>query len=84
MPEFIAGGRMVSKKKRRVNICPECGSGDIIPILYGMPALSARKREEEGKLYLGGCCITEDDPKWHCKKCATQFGKVKWKHGNSE
>ena len=25
--------------------------------------------EERAYIVLGGCCVTEDDPEWHCKDC---------------
>jgi hypothetical protein len=24
---------------------------------------------EAGRVVLGGCCVTEDDPKWQCADC---------------
>lgn len=63
--------------------CPECSSTNSIPIIYGLPSVELATEENKGKLWLGGCCITGDDPKWRCSKCGHHFGKEKWKHGNS-
>lgn len=60
-----------------MNRCPKCGSEKIAPILYGMPAFD---EEMEQKLksqehYLGGCCVTDSDPLYHCFGCGKDFGK---------
>jgi len=59
----------MSKKK-----CPACGSKDIAKILYGMPTYEAFETAQRGEIYLGGCCISDNDPKWHCKACGKDFG----------
>lgn len=57
--------------------CPECGSVDVAEILWGEPAFTeeVRKSLDEGKLALGGCCISSDDPKYECNECRCRFGK---------
>lgn len=61
--------RCESKIKPRK--CPVCGSFRIAEILYGLPEFSAKlKRDlDAGRIILGGCCITNDDPKWQCADC---------------
>ena len=56
--------------------CIKCGSSRVAPILYGMPAFSEELEEKlnNEKLYLGGCCLTGADPKYHCFKCKKDFG----------
>ncbi len=63
----------VSKPKK----CPECGSTRVANILFGMPAFSKEIEEKihEGKIVLGGCCISDDDPKWKCIDCSTEIYK---------
>jgi hypothetical protein len=60
-------------KKKTKRICPECNSQEVVPILYGMPTAQAAEEEEKGKLFIGGCCIYEDSPKWHCKACGNEW-----------
>ena len=63
-------------KNRRAQIkCPRCGSKNTARILYGMPAYSEEmeRKLNEGKLYLGGCCVTEHDPARHCNECYRNF-----------
>lgn len=51
--------------------CPECGSARIAKILYGLPAFSEKLEAEmkAGRITLGGCCVTDDDPVWQCTDC---------------
>ncbi len=49
-------------------ICPNGNhSNNIIPIVYGLPGKKLMKKAEKGKVRLGGCIISECDPKWYCK-----------------
>ena len=53
---------------------PQCGAPDVVPILYGYtddPATLAAV--DRGKLALGGCIVTGDDPAWCCRACAHCF-----------
>ena len=51
--------------------CPQCGKYSIAKILYGMqPTTDALdKKMAEGKVVLGGCIISDDDPAWMCTYC---------------
>lgn len=75
----------VVHNKRAQKKCPYCGSTHTAIIQYGMPHITERleKKIEEGKVYLGGCCITEFevdgkpcnlDPAWYCNDCRKEFG----------
>ena len=33
------------------------------------------KEIEQGKVKLGGCCISDDSPQFHCNDCGTDWGK---------
>lgn len=63
------------RRKRRILICPHCGSAWIADILYGEPAFDDELEEllEKGEIYLGGCCIFSDSPKHHCNDCKKDF-----------
>lgn len=45
--------------------CPACGSRRIASITYGYPIFSEELEQklEAGEITLGGCCISDDDPK---------------------
>ena len=46
--------------------CPSCDSQDgIRKILYGEPDSPV----DESKFFIGGCCITGNDPIWACVDC---------------
>jgi hypothetical protein len=53
--------------------CPQCGSLDIVPIMYGLPGPEAMEAAEQGKIALGGCCVSDHDPQKQCKACGAQF-----------
>lgn len=65
--------RIVRSRKPRA--CPACGHKPVANILYGMPAFSKELEAdmESGKVVLGGCCISEDDPTWECAECHQQI-----------
>ena len=67
------------RTKRKPRKCPQCGSSRIANILYGMPEFSPEfeKRIEDGKIALGGCCISNDDPVWKCVECEADIYKTK-------
>jgi ADP-ribosyl-[dinitrogen reductase] hydrolase len=55
--------------------CPACGSSRVASILWGMPAYSDKLQEDmdAGRIVLGGCCVTDDDPVWKCADCEAEI-----------
>ncbi len=54
--------------------CPKCGAPGY-RILYGRPVMSEEEyfnTYHEHVIY-GGCCISDDNPKWACSKCGTEI-----------
>jgi hypothetical protein len=45
----------------------------VVRIEYGDPGPDLLDRAERGNVWIGGCVITGDDPKWHCKACGEEF-----------
>lgn len=62
----------LSRKPRK---CPHCGGKPMATVLYGYPAFSAELEAQlqSGTITLGGCCITDDDPKWECPHCGLKL-----------
>ncbi|MCD7974987.1 MAG: hypothetical protein LUF25_04285 [Phascolarctobacterium sp.] len=56
--------------------CPKCGSRKVAPIMYGLPALSKdlEERLNNKKLVLGGCCVSDNDPRYYCFGCEQKIG----------
>lgn len=49
--------------------CPACGADQVVPIEYGFPGGEMVEDFESGKIELGGCSITDNDPAWACRAC---------------
>ena len=60
---------------KRRPLCPLCVSNKVVPILYGMPTHGAWEEANRGKFEIGGCCVSDGSPKWHCQACDHEFGK---------
>lgn len=54
--------------------CINCGSKNTVPIIYGMPSSAALEEEQAGKVKLGGCVVSIDDPQYFCNDCAFKWG----------
>lgn len=54
--------------------CPRCGE-ELLEIIYGMPGSELFEASERGEVILGGCCISGDDPAYHCKKCKINYSQ---------
>lgn len=51
--------------------CPRCGSTDVAPILYGLPAQDAFEAAQRGEVVLGGC--EPQDAALACRACGAQW-----------
>jgi hypothetical protein len=62
-------------KNHQSIICPFCNSKNVAEILYGLPAFSKKLEKElnSGKLTLGGCCISDESPRFHCNSCVKEW-----------
>ena len=77
-------GRTLKMKRviRKPRTCSACGSKVIAKIVYGLPYFSEEENRqvELGKIVLGGCVRTDDDPTWECVECGRRF----WKDGRAD
>jgi len=62
---------------RKPRKCPACASIRIADIMYGYPIFSEELDDllKTGKVILGGCCVSRDDPKWECFDCHASIYK---------
>lgn len=60
-----------------VQQCPKCHSKNVAKIEYGYIRIDddVEKLLKSGKIVLGGCVITGNDPKWQCNDCQQMWGK---------
>jgi hypothetical protein len=49
--------------------CPQCGSQELIPIVYGMPGSDRMAAAERNEIALGGCVVSDHDPTHRCSSC---------------
>ncbi|MFZ0430105.1 MAG: hypothetical protein WAO20_18450 [Acidobacteriota bacterium] len=61
------------KPTKRARRCPQCGSEQVIRIVYGLPSAALSAQAERYEVHLGGCCIEEESPEWHCRACGHAF-----------
>jgi hypothetical protein len=59
--------------------CPKCGSSKAVKIIYGEPSYEDSLEAEAGKIILGGCEITGNDPCWGCTDCKAKIFKRKFR-----
>jgi len=57
--------------------CPKCDSSSVAEILWGYytDVNSLEDALEKKEIVLGGCCVTDNDPKWECNECSHQWGE---------
>jgi hypothetical protein len=69
--------RKTAKSNKPRSRCSKCGSTKIASILYGLVILDEKleKQFDRGVITLGGCCITDHDPKYECMTCGMKFYK---------
>jgi hypothetical protein len=57
--------------------CPKCGKSRIAEIIWGYvpDTESIRNELDKNKMVLGGCLVTDHDPKWECNDCYHKWGE---------
>jgi ribosomal protein S14 len=58
---------------RKHGKCPDCGSRDSVPIVYGYPTEETVQRSYRGEIDLGGCIVMNGNPNWRCRECGRRF-----------
>jgi hypothetical protein len=58
-------------------LCPACGADQAAKIVYGLVVdfNTLQPEFEAGRIVLGGCCISGDDPEWQCQACSHRWGR---------
>ena len=57
--------------------CPKCNRKNIALIFWGYPGDcdSIEEQVERKEIVLGGCIVTDNDPKWECNECLHRWGE---------
>jgi hypothetical protein len=72
-PNLRKSGHVKMDARKKKPICPLCGSGEIIPIVYGLPGPELVEKSEKDKVILGGCMVWENQPQSHCNDCGNEW-----------
>jgi hypothetical protein len=56
--------------------CPWCGHHVAIPFVYGELLAEYQARAERGEVVLGVGVVDEERPRWRCKECGYDFGRL--------
>jgi len=61
----------------QIETCPNCSKSSIVEIFWGYPAdvKSMEEQLEKKEIVLGGCIVTDHDPKWECNDCHHKWGE---------
>lgn len=66
---------------KKWKIIPKC-NGNIVEIIYDMPIGETFDKVKNKELYLGGCEVSYNQPKYHCYNCNIDiyidFKKLYW------
>lgn len=64
--------------KRKPETCPKCGAAEVVPIVYGTESPSGKTIADiyAGRVAVGGCIVTDDDPKWRCFACEAEIHRA--------
>jgi len=61
----------MTKKKHP---CPQCGeTKNVVEIVYGYPGPDLMEMHYQGKVKLGGCVVSDNDPDLYCMQCKKEF-----------
>lgn len=55
-------------------VCPTCGK-KLLNIVYGMPDTETIERAKREELFLGGCMVEDNQPKYHCNNCRRSYSR---------
>jgi hypothetical protein len=56
--------------------CPACGSADVCEIVYSYPAPDLAADAQHADVVLGGCVIERESPRWACRACKREWGRI--------
>lgn len=68
--------RRAGTRRKKVALCPVCGSTRVVPIAYGYPGSELTRDAEKGLMVLGGCCVSETNPTRTCRDCGHRWGHL--------
>jgi hypothetical protein len=55
--------------------CPKCGNR-LAEYVFGLPIPEVMELAEDGYAILEGCCVSGDEPRYHCNHCDKDYGGI--------
>lgn len=52
--------------------CPNC-KNKMVKIVYGLPSSELFRKAEKGEIHLGGCDVSDVNPKYYCSSCKRSY-----------
>jgi hypothetical protein len=69
----VTGPCLYDHPADQIPICPNDHTDTIIPIVYGLIGQASESASTVTKVHLGGCVVTDCDPKYYCTKHKVEF-----------
>jgi len=63
----------IARTKKQKPTCIGGHTDHIVPIIYGMPTEEMMRKAELGLVHVGGCVMSDSDPKFYCTSHETEL-----------
>ena len=64
-----------SSRKKKPSVCPECGSGEVVPVVHNPVTPSLQRSIDAGRAILADREEWEGMTEWYCKACGCDWGR---------
>lgn len=64
-----------SAPKKKISVCPECGSSDVIPVVHNPITPALQRVIDAGKAIRADREEWEGMTEWYCKNCGCDWGR---------
>jgi hypothetical protein len=64
-----------SSRRKKIPVCPECGSSEVIPVVHNPVTPSLQHAIDAGKAIRADREEWEGMTEWYCKSCGCDWGR---------